>query len=1063
MADTLARPQSPTQTCKKCTQVIVEGHAYELGEDRWHIHCFKCFKCDKSLGCNSNFLVLGNGSLVCSSCSYSCKQCGKKIDDLAILTGDQAYCSSCFKCRACKLKIEDLRYARTSKGLFCMACHEDLLAKKNKHEMKRKQLASLSLLLRPSPDDHASAGDLYLQRNASLSSLLHKLLPPHPQKPTLVPLPAGSVFSGLPAGPLDSTSYILTPGQDLSAVPSHGSQTEGLATSGDRLLNSALPATPLDSQTSLSHDIEEVNDSDDELNLRRVREKLERRFQKLSESDGAILDLIDSFSAPNTPSTIYNDPEYAAASGEQSRNDLTSMSSRDTPVLKPDSMRRGEPRGLEHTSPHRNILILSPNQFHDNEFHMAKPMPTDASGKSLSAEDIYRPRSAASSPMAKVNRHARVVETNDEISTNEISAEMNNKPLEAQVLSTPKKSPSSNQNSVTSPPPRLALPELPSTPSIDISSKSEKTAITYDPGYERYDEEPKGLGLEGVELQKTPRSLKPVKPVTPAVTNLEKTFELEDADYLKTPPSRKLSVRSKMLLKHKRSTSNGSNSLGGKLGFFKNRDENGKGHTRHVLEGSAQVPTFPTPPLPFTSPIGTGNFRDNHTRSSSDTNFTMVTEDSAKKDNELRAIRFEIYKLDGRRQTLLAENMKLISEKGRLQEAIKSLLQTLITGQNTQERLSQEVSNLAAEKAALIQDNERLKSENESLRSSVTKHSERSKLDSNSNRISQFYDAYGGDPYDHSLISDSTIDENTEAQKATRLKFWRRPKVTIAPASQPSSTQHGANGQSNGGIPHSRSTHKLGYSGPIQNPQHAGEDASGPRKALNTFMSKSRSTTLLDSIVNGQSSNSECPLFTSTLQRRAIYENQKVPLIITMCLQEVERRGFDIEGIYRLSGGNSAIVAIENAFASASGTLDLSKINDVLSGDINAVTSALKRYLRKLPDPLVPFGLYENFIRIGQNKLDPDACLELANRVVNKLPPANKHAMYMIGKHLDQVNAHSNLNRMNFKNLSVVFAPTIARDSTGEREMIDMGPRNDATELLFTNFARVFAGYTDSA
>ena len=128
------------QPCKKCNLPIYEGHAYELGDDRWHINCFKCSKCNSSLGCNSNFLVLGNGNLICSNCSYNCKQCGKKIDDLAILTGDQAYCSSCFKCRSCKLKIEDLRYARTSKGLFCMSCHEKLIAKKKKYDLKGNRL-----------------------------------------------------------------------------------------------------------------------------------------------------------------------------------------------------------------------------------------------------------------------------------------------------------------------------------------------------------------------------------------------------------------------------------------------------------------------------------------------------------------------------------------------------------------------------------------------------------------------------------------------------------------------------------------------------------------------------------------------------------------------------------------------------------------------------------------------------------------------------------------------------------------------------------------------------------
>ncbi|CDK28787.1 unnamed protein product [Kuraishia capsulata CBS 1993] len=152
------------QNCKKCGLAIREGHAYELGGDRWHTHCFNCSKCSRLLGVNSNFLVLGTGALVCSECSYSCKSCGKKIYDLAILTGNDAYCSSCFRCRSCKRQIEDLRYARTSKGLFCMSCHERLISRKKKHDSRR--------ILKPTNSSEGSA--------STTSSLYDKHLPETP-------------------------------------------------------------------------------------------------------------------------------------------------------------------------------------------------------------------------------------------------------------------------------------------------------------------------------------------------------------------------------------------------------------------------------------------------------------------------------------------------------------------------------------------------------------------------------------------------------------------------------------------------------------------------------------------------------------------------------------------------------------------------------------------------------------------------------------------------------------------------------------------------------------------
>ena len=100
--------------------------------NRWHIDCFRCNTCNTLLDSDANLLLLGDGSLICNNCTYSCSSCGNKIEDLAILTGDQAFCANCFKCRNCKKKIENLRYARTSQGIFCMECHEALMARRRK-------------------------------------------------------------------------------------------------------------------------------------------------------------------------------------------------------------------------------------------------------------------------------------------------------------------------------------------------------------------------------------------------------------------------------------------------------------------------------------------------------------------------------------------------------------------------------------------------------------------------------------------------------------------------------------------------------------------------------------------------------------------------------------------------------------------------------------------------------------------------------------------------------------------------------------------------------------------
>lgn len=104
--------------------------------NRWHIDCFRCNTCGTILDSDANLLLLGDGSLICNNCTYSCSVCNNKIEDLAILTGDQAFCATCFKCRNCKKKIENLKYARTSQGIFCMECHESLMQRRRKKSQK---------------------------------------------------------------------------------------------------------------------------------------------------------------------------------------------------------------------------------------------------------------------------------------------------------------------------------------------------------------------------------------------------------------------------------------------------------------------------------------------------------------------------------------------------------------------------------------------------------------------------------------------------------------------------------------------------------------------------------------------------------------------------------------------------------------------------------------------------------------------------------------------------------------------------------------------------------------
>ncbi|KAL8657451.1 MAG: hypothetical protein Q9226_001901 [Calogaya cf. arnoldii] len=164
-------PESPLEQddaaypCKGCGEILDEGKAFELAGNRWHIDCFRCNTCSTLLDSDANLLLLGDGSLICNNCTYSCSACNNKIEDLAILTGDQAFCASCFRCRNCKKKIENLKYARTSQGIFCMECHDSLMQRRRKKTGK-----------------HGSSRHKHSlqQQPSSNTMLIHKSLPSLP-------------------------------------------------------------------------------------------------------------------------------------------------------------------------------------------------------------------------------------------------------------------------------------------------------------------------------------------------------------------------------------------------------------------------------------------------------------------------------------------------------------------------------------------------------------------------------------------------------------------------------------------------------------------------------------------------------------------------------------------------------------------------------------------------------------------------------------------------------------------------------------------------------------------
>lgn len=159
----------------------------------------------------------------------------------------------------------------------------------------------------------------------------------------------------------------------------------------------------------------------------------------------------------------------------------------------------------------------------------------------------------------------------------------------------------------------------------------------------------------------------------------------------------------------------------------------------------------------------------------------------------------------------------------------------------------------------------------------------------------------------------------------------------------------------------------------------------------------------------------------------------------------------DVEGIYRKSGGAGQVKTVQQGFEKENSTLDISD-QDL---DIHAVTSALKQYFRKLPTPLIVYDAYESLLEAGQISEKEKQAVAL-RQAVNELPEAHRDCLEFLVRHLARVMSFEGKNLMTALNLAVVFAPTIMRPLSIEREMSDMQVQRAAVQALLEQQKAVF-------
>ncbi|XP_063665133.1 rho GTPase-activating protein 10 isoform X10 [Pan troglodytes] len=177
--------------------------------------------------------------------------------------------------------------------------------------------------------------------------------------------------------------------------------------------------------------------------------------------------------------------------------------------------------------------------------------------------------------------------------------------------------------------------------------------------------------------------------------------------------------------------------------------------------------------------------------------------------------------------------------------------------------------------------------------------------------------------------------------------------------------------------------------------------------------------------------------------------------IIRKCISAVETRGINDQGLYRVVGVSSKVQRLLSML------MDVKTCNEVdlensADWEVKTITSALKQYLRSLPEPLMTYELHGDFI-VPAKSGSPESRVNAIHFLVHKLPEKNKEMLDILVKHLTNVSNHSKQNLMTVANLGVVFGPTLMRPQEETvAALMDLKFQNIVVEILIENHEKIF-------
>uniref|UniRef100_A0A8C1MZU4 Rho GTPase-activating protein 44 n=1 Tax=Cyprinus carpio TaxID=7962 RepID=A0A8C1MZU4_CYPCA len=162
----------------------------------------------------------------------------------------------------------------------------------------------------------------------------------------------------------------------------------------------------------------------------------------------------------------------------------------------------------------------------------------------------------------------------------------------------------------------------------------------------------------------------------------------------------------------------------------------------------------------------------------------------------------------------------------------------------------------------------------------------------------------------------------------------------------------------------------------------------------------------------------EKPSYGKALEEHLAISGREIAFPIEACVTMLLECGMEEEGLFRVAPSASKLKKLKASLDC--GVMDVQEY----SADPHAIAGALKSYLRELPEPLMTFELYDEWIQ-ASNVQDMDKRLQALLCTCEKLPADNLNNFRYLIKFLAKLTEHQDANKMTPGNIAIVLGPNL--------------------------------------